>query len=1041
MPTFGKKGASVKAMQEAHHTAFHNAYTQLNAEQKTAVDTIEGPVLVLAGPGTGKTQVLAMRVANILQKTDAAPHNILALTFTESAVKAMRKRLISIIGEEAYYITISTFHAFCSDVIQSYPEYFPFSRQAEPLSDLERYLIVESIIDAQPFQFIKPINSPSFYVKDCIRAIQELKREGISPDAYRVLIEHQEERIQSDDYTPAQKKVEEKSLEKNRELLQVYVLYQHELRERGKYDYEDMISSVCEAFEKNETLLQTYQEHVQYILVDEFQDANAAQNNVLRALCSFWGENANLFVVGDADQSLYRFQGASIENSMQFVQEYPQAKRIMLRTNYRSTQPILDAAAHSIAHNTFSNETVLAHHTSKSKKEKRTTLTSIHQSASSPIQIVPCSSETTETLYIVEQIAKLIFDGVPAHEIAIIYRNNAESTAFEDALSKWNIPFEIDHGANVLETPIVQQLISLFRVILNMRIREEDVDLFTVLNYAWVDVDALDILKLSRLAATKHCSLFDLLLSDAHDKHLTHTAKLHAFVQKLQEWSTKDAELTLPQWFETVLNESGFLAYVMSGDTAVTQLNKIQSLFREVKQMASANHELHLREFLRSLSIMQDHHIAIHEDDVNVTRNVVKLTTAHSAKGLEWSHVFLVRVVDGKWGNNSVRTLLKLPDGVLKYASDKDKEKNEDERRLFYVALTRAKMQVTISYAQTRSEGNRAKELTRSMFIEEIPESLRETVDVTEFESHITPLLQRLLTSPSHPVVGVTEQEWLQGLLDDFVLTPTALNTYMECAYKFKLNVLVKVPRAKQDYLALGTAVHRALEMLFRWILEHEEVPPKEYVILQFEKALKKEVLVPKDEEARLKQGSLMLSSYYDFYKDEMKKPLFLEKFFGYGSHIYLDDIRIGGRIDKIEWVDAKAKTVAVIDYKTGAPKTRNEIEGKTASSNGNYKRQLLFYKLIADLDKTFGLHVVEGVFDFIEQEKNGKFRKEGFTLMKEELEELRTVIKDVMKEVRAFHFPRTTRVDVCKDCDFLLHCWPDGLPKVRGEQMKLVES
>ncbi len=1035
MPTFGKKVAPLK---KEYLKKFHAAYTKLNAEQKKAADTIEGPVIVLAGPGTGKTQVLAMRAANILLTTDAAPHNILALTFTESAVKAMRERLISIIGEDAYYINITTFHAFCSDVIQSFPEYFPFSRQAEPLSDLERYLIVESIIDDQPFQFIKPINSPSFYVKDCIRTIQDLKREGVSPDDFRKLIEKQSESLESDEFTPAQKKNEERSVEKNRELLQVYMLYQKALQDRGRYDYEDMITFVCDAFSKHETLLQTYQERVLYMLVDEFQDTNAAQNKVLELISSFWADEANLFVVGDGDQSLYRFQGASIENSLGFVKKYPNAVRISLQKNYRSTQNILDAAAELIQKNSLSNATVMSVGTRK--KIKREALTSINESVGLPIEVVPCSSEPTETLYVIEQIARLIFEGVPAQEIAILYRNNMDSAAFEDALTKWGIPFEIDSGVNVLDTTVVQQLLKLFQVIRNMRTREEDLDLFTVLNYPWVDVDALDILKLSRLASSKRCSLFDLLLTKEYDKQLEQPKKLHAFVEKLVGWSEADASHTFPHWFEIVMNESGLLAYVMSGVSAMEQLNRLQSLFREVKLMASNQRGLNLESFLQSIDIMIEHHIPIHEDDVNITSNAVKLTTAHSAKGLEWSHVFITRAIDGKWGNNVVRNLLKLPEGVLKFVTDKDKEKNEDERRLFYVALTRAKKQVIVTYAKTSITGSRAKDLTRSMFIEELPVKLRVETDVSEFEKNVTPLLQRLLTSPSQPIIGVTEQQWLQGLLDDFVLTPTALNTYLECAYKFKLNVLVKVPRAKQDYLAFGTAVHRALELLFRWILEKDTVPPKEYVIAQFEKALRKEVLTSKDEEARIKQGRVMLSAYYDQYKDEMKKPLFLEKFFGYGgSHIYLDDVRIGGRIDKIEWIDAQAKTIAVVDYKTGSPKSRNEIEGKTVSGNGNYKRQLLFYKLLADLDKTFGMQVTEGVFDFIEQEKSGKFKKESFVLMKEELDELRTVIKDVMKEVRAFHFPRTKNTSICERCDFLLHCWPDGVPGTQVEQMRLV--
>ena len=1036
----------LKKPQAKSNAVFSSLYSKLNPEQKKVVDAVEGPVMVFAGPGTGKTQVLAMRAANILRKTDVGPHNILALTFTESAAKAMRDRLISIIGEDAYYVNIATFHSFCSDVIQSNPEFFPFSRDAEPLTDLERFTIVENIIREQPFEAIKPINSPTFYVRDCIKAMQDLKRENVEPDDFRKLIEYDALQLKkAEKLSKTEQKQREKNIAKQHELLQVYILYQQKLREMGRYDYEDMISFAVHAFEQDEILLRSYQERLQYILVDEYQDTNAAQNAVLELLASYWGKQANVFVVGDSDQSLYRFQGASLENSVAFVKKYPSALFITLTKNYRSTQTILDAAADLIAKNSFTHATLLK----KFQKTgaKKSTRTSVPLSATvsypaQPVYVAAFSSDLAETAYIAEEISTLIKKGTNPSEVAVLYRTNNDSAAIEDALVKWEIPYEIDSGVDVLDSPVVMQLLTLFHVIYDLRTTREAIDLFTVLNYEWIGLDALDLLKLSRRAAEKKQSLFDIVQgNEIKALQLKKAKEIVAFVQKLVQWSKDDAQKTFPLWFETVLNDSGFLSWVLKRNDAAEAINKIQSLFREVKIQTSVDKSTKLETFLRTIERMQDHRIAVNEEVLQLQRKAVKLATAHSAKGREWEYVFIIRAIDGKWGNTRSKDLIPLPEGILRYTNIEEKEKNEDDRRVFYVALTRAKKRVTVTYAKTSVSGNRTKENTQTLFVEEIPEKLKKEVNTSSFEQSANAVLAKLLHAPVNQTQTIEENEWLSGLLENFVLTPTTLNTYLECAYKFKLNTLVKVPRAKEDYLAFGTAIHKALEMLFRSFIEKNKIPSKEFVIDEFEKSLHREIMTQDEEKARLNQGRKVLSAYYDEYTSQFAKPVFLEKFLGYGwPRIYLDDIRIGGRIDKIEWADDAHKTVTVVDYKTGQPKTRGEIEGKTKTSNGDYKRQLLFYKLLTDLDRSFGHKVEKGMFDFIEKDKQtGKFRREEFLLPKEEVDGLRNIIKDVMAEVRALHFPRTTHYSVCKDCEFSQHCWPDGIPEQKAEQMKLV--
>jgi len=339
---------------------FEKQYNMLNPEQKRAVDTIEGPVIVVAGPGTGKTQILTLRIANILKEAGAgiSPENILALTFTNAGVVAMRERLSTFIGaEEAYRTNIYTFHSFCEDQISRYPDYFPsiiFSRVA---TDVEKIHIIEKILEESELEFLKTFGSDFHYVKDILYAIDNLKREGISPDEFVERIKIQKDDILSnpDSYYKRNTKKNKKGdlkpdalkpINKNIELQVVYKLYQKALEEQKLYDFTDMIMQFVTVAEKDEEFSAILREQYQYILVDEHQDTNDGQNRVIDILTSaeHLGDSPNLFTVGDDKQAIYRFQGASVENFLHFKKKFSTAEIIHLEDNYRSAQGILDEA-------------------------------------------------------------------------------------------------------------------------------------------------------------------------------------------------------------------------------------------------------------------------------------------------------------------------------------------------------------------------------------------------------------------------------------------------------------------------------------------------------------------------------------------------------------------------------------------------------------------------------------------------------------------------------------------------------------------------
>ncbi len=1026
---------------------FLSAYKKLNQEQKLAVDTIDGPVMLVAGPGTGKTQTLALRIANIISQTDSPAFAILALTFTESGASAMRERLQSFIGSQAYYCEISTFHSFCIEVIKDNPDVFTLDPLAEPLSELEKLKLIYELIASTPLKHLSPVGARYYYAKAILGAISDLKREAVDEAELEDLLRAEADYLQGegvDELKKTELGKRLKNLAKNQELLILYRAYEQRLADTGAFDFEDMISSVVDAFKSNPDLLASVQEKYLYILVDEYQDTNSAQNELLLALASFWADKANVFVTGDPDQSIMRFQGASIENQLSFIKVYPEAKVITLKQNYRSTQNILDASDALITHNNLRISDVVP-------------LIDPHLvsqiGAGDKLALATLSGSSAETIFIAHDIAAKIKSGVSPSDIAVIYHTNYESTLVAQALVKYGVDYAVQGGANILEDPTVTNFLKIIRTIYEMRTKVDDDNLFTILHYTIFGIDALDVLKISRLAADHRLTLFDVTTDPTRldSLELTTRSQVDRALAQLATWQSFEAEHTFTEFFEEVLNKSGYLKWVLGESDAHHRLARLNTLFDEVKRMNRSDHNLGLDGFIQNLDLMEENNLRLEESDYGVSQKAVTLTTAHKSKGLEWEHVYIYAVKDGAWGNKKNRDLLKLPESVLKNVKLSDKEKNEDERRLFYVAMTRAKLSLTLCRALTYSSYGSTREAAPSMFMSELPPTLLESLDVQKIEDEAHLHIERLLKS-RNPVDAKhndrAETELLEDLVAKFKLSATSLNSYLHCAYKFKLDQLLRVPHAKKPHLAYGTAVHKAFEKFYGELGETSVVPSQDYLLSEFRRALEREVINQVDLEIYQAKGETELTSYYELNKSSFKNALASEK----NIKIHLGDpprvgerqrveagITLTGKIDRLEWfkdpelaerTDQSAKLVRVIDYKTGKPKTMGEIEGTTKDGDRKLARQLEFYKLLINGDPSLNYQFGEGVLDFIQEPSlSGKDGKKSFLVQDEAVEELKKTIVETMASIRALHFPRTTDYKKCEDCYFKDHCWPEGIP------------
>lgn len=1022
---------------------FATAYQKLNPFQKAAVDHIEqGPLLLIAGPGTGKTQVLSLRIANILRQTDAKPETILALTFTEAAAKNMRERLLQIIGKDAYYINVNTFHSFCRQVIAEHGEYFPLQRESEHLNDLVRYQIFETLLDEYKPEHLRPINDQYFYINDIIGAISDLKREGVSVLQFEEMVKAEEEELLEFKQTSKNKTkiaTSEKKFRKNKNLLLIFNAYQEKLQELKLFDYDDMINFVVEAFSKHELLLREYQENLHYFLVDEYQDTNSAQNKLINLLVLYWEERgglADLFVVGDPNQAIYRFQGASIENVLAFTRTYPNASVITLNQAYRCPQNIYDTATEIISYNNLSKLDSL------DSKIKLITKLESPKGAGEKIELFKSPSQLVEAIAVVEQIQTLKNSGVPLSQIAVLYRNHSDADDLIEALEKWELPYELKKGNSVLQNSYIEELIDLLRLIKGFSEAKDSELFFRVMSFSWISLDLLVVMKLSRAAGKLRVDLFDLLAKGLAtiNQELTgqeiseeQLAPIQNFMVKLANFAFIDQSETFNHFFEKIISKKGFgfLPYLKTLPDSFEQITALNALFDEVKAMLNDNHQLKLVDFLNRLDIYAKHNVKIESKNVLPRSEAITLSTVHSAKGMEWDHVFIINLVDKKWGNQRDKSKIKLPGGIIKNTDLSEKERNEDDRRLFYVALTRTKEKLYLSFPEQIIENGQVSDKFPSIFLEELKEvEINLKYKILDHNNHQVILdsaedhLSKLMSPAPKIVVASDKRLFIKSLVDDFKLSVTALDSYLRNPQEFLENKLLRIPKAKLPFMSFGTAVHSGLERFFKLEQQSNKVPELNFLLTEFEIALRKEVLTQSEYEDRLKSGKEMLTSYYLARLTQAVDVFDVERDFGGRRKIFLGDIPLSGKIDRIDWIDRQRGLLKVYDYKTGKPKTRGGIQASSKTYQkdfsarelalpetirGPYKRQLVFYKLLLDLDRTTNprLQVSEAAFEFIEPKEkgSGEHTSHSYSITEEEVDDLKNLIKEVMTEIRSLSF------------------------------------
>ena len=1030
---------------------------RLNPGQRQAVEQIDGPVMVLAGPGTGKTHLLAARIGNILLETDTGAHNILCLTFTEAGVKAMRERLLSFIGPEAHRVNLFTFHGFCSNVIQQNLQYFG-RPGLEPLTELEQIRVVRKLLDdvgpANPLR--QGYNEPYFHEKYLIHLFGAIKSENweqdqieLAIDKYLTELPEKEGFFYKRKYkgipagTPKHGTIEEETLkmERLRAAARLFPVYQEELRRTRRYDYGDMIGWVLRAFNEHPSLLLSYQERYQYLLIDEFQDTNGSQDEIINLLTKYW-ERPNVFIVGDDDQAIYEFQGARLRSMIDFFSRYEEVKVVTLTDNYRSKQAILDAASVLIRENDYRIGNELP------ELEVDKVLSAVlpplggagggapdiaspplsTAPAPAPLKIYNYPNQTQELANLIEQLLTWHETGTPWSEIAVIYAKHSQAKRLRHLLERTGIPYRSKRRPNVLDGRPVRQTRELLHYLTaeNAAPGAGEHLIYRLLHFRCFAVDAADLarMNLARLRATGETGFtpsWRMFLHQPSDwpQNLNTTAALQNTAVWLEQMIGKVGTLPLPEFVEETMNGSGLLPDTLRDPNRAELVQHLATFSDFVVAEVARRPKLRLSELLDTLQQMDDNRLELpirsHLDQVDA----VLLVTAHSAKGLEFDKVWLLDCAENQWGSGGSkrRSQFKLPD-TLSFTGVKSEE--EARRRLFFVALTRAKTEVVMSVADIDDRG-RTQE--RVAFIDELLNGTDLTVEPGGLaREEITRLAEVQLQPVDTTALPGLEALAVEDLIKEFRLSVSALYAYLDCPTRFFYEKLLRVPDREREKTLYGTVLHEALETYFNRMLADSAriFPSKEELLFNFEDSLSRRRGLFRGEgfARRLEQGRRELGLYYDRHRNTWTDDCEIELTI---RNAEWNGIPLTGKIDRVDVLSDA--WVRVVDYKTSSSgsgsraKLRPPTKGKP--EGGQYWRQLAFYKLLYDARPGQIRRVKSGAISFLLVNQAGGQPLEELTLQPKDMDALKVVINRVWEGIREQDFTGCGK-EPCEWCRFV---------------------
>lgn len=949
----------------------------LNEEQLQAVTHGSGPLMIIAGAGTGKTTVMTRRIAWLIDQKLAQPDQILALTFTDKAASEMEERVDKLLPYGYVDLWISTFHAFCQRVLQEHGFDIGVANDAQLLTETETWLLMREHWDRFELDYYKPLGNPTKFLRALLTHFSRAKDEAITPEMYR---EHVE----------GLKDVDDDELKRLMELVHAYETYEAILHESNALDFGGLIVYTLALLRDRPNVLKAYQEQFKYLIVDEFQDTNTAQYEIVRLLA---GKKRNLAVVGDDDQAIYRFRGASISNILQFEKDFPKTERVVLTKNYRSVQPILDKAYSFIAGNNPNRLEV-------SLKESHGLDKQLKSQLQGGGAVVHLHADTLagEVQAVVREILSLkAATECDWSDVAILVRANDNADPFLVAMDAADIPYTFLAMRGLYRKPIVLDAIALMRVIDDPY---DSPSVYRLLSHPQIGIPERDLITVTHLARRKGVSIVEAMGSQL--KTVSPEGG-----QRIQEWSQFFSKIRLYakrrnalEVFAEALKQSGLYGSVLQLDEAeqLEQSNFLQQFYERVRRFVQTNTDASLHAFVREFE--RERHAGEEGSlmtDLQSGPDEVKVMTVHGSKGLEFRHVFLVNLVDRRFPASRRNDPIPIPEGLISQQQTDGDVHLEEERRLFYVGMTRAKERLYFASGDDYG-GARTKKLSR--FLNEL--GYEKPAEPQAFEGSFL----------DHP--SVRDHMLLSGvqLPVPKAFSFTQLVAYDHCPLQYKFAHILKIPTFGGPALSFGKTMHNTLQAFFEEVLEasdkgqqelfegerREGMPSEEHLIELYERYwLDDWYQSNKQKEQYRADGEASLRAYYKELTEQAPTPIFLER----GFTIKIDDIVVRGRVDRIDEVEGG---VEIIDYKTGNPKTEKDLSATD-------KMQLMLYQLAAK--ELFGLEPKRLTFHYLKDHS-----RVSFLATDDELSALKDKIRKQITAIRARQFDPTPGF-MCRYCDF----------------------
>ena len=963
----------------------------INLEQQAAIEYGDGPLLIIAGAGTGKTTVVTQRINHLVMGKKVPPSNILALTFTEKAAKEMEERVDVALPYGYTQMWISTFHSFCDRVLKNEAIHIGLNPGYRLLTQSESIALFRRNIFSFDLSYFRPLGNPVKFVYGMLQHISRLQDEDITPGQYRSWVEDQDAR------SPARK-----DMEQWRELSRVYSQW-HTLKiQESVMEFGDLIAHVLDLFRRRSHVLAHYREQFMHILVDEFQDTNIAQYELIKLLAPA-SAHPNLAVVGDDSQSIYKFRGAAISNILSFQQDYTSVRQVLLHRNYRSSQAILDASYRLIKHNDPD--------TLEARLGINKQLHKVRDVPEVPVEFMYNDRVEDEAEQAVSEIAKL-HETYAWKDITILVRANNHADPFIRSLQRQGIPYQFLGPGMLFKQKEVRDLVAYLKVLNNI---DDAVSLYRVLTMDRWDVPARDVAVILNFSRKYNTTLFESMeiiggiiqpvpahkpyqLPFISEKGLSTVTMIVSMVSRHLSLVPKETAGQILYYF---LEDSGMVKELttVSVTSDERRVQNISRFFDKLKSFETVNEDASVGaviDWIDLASELGESPLAAETDWAE--HDAVTILTVHSSKGLEFPVVFLPHLIVGRFPTYNRREQVPLPDDLIKEVLPEGDFHVQEERRLFYVGMTRAKDRLYVTASKFYSEGGKRERKISPFVIEALGNQAVGNKKTVAGNKQLS-----FLDYQKHDVPGPSQQEQIQRTPISN-LSYSQIDTFNLCPLKYKFRYILKIPVPASSAASFGQSVHESLRAFYRQVQEGKQVIESD-LVSQLDTYWIPWGYSSRSHENRTKeQGRHMLKEYFKHAFIPGKKPVSLEQFFMVRLN---PSLRITGKIDRI---DEHNGVLEVIDYKTGKVPSKKDIDESL---------QMTMYALAVTDKGVFGRDADRVVLSFYFLQDQEKIST---TRTVEQVETARKELVSVAEKIRASSFAPTPGRH-CNFCEFRPIC------------------